>query len=298
MTITKRNHYNPCFWTAYWNYEYFNNKIEKKDIYQKPREQLVYSLNLKSNEIIIQKTEKVFFEKGAGLADLSKDDVLKYCQKNQPEKYEEMVEYFEKEPSAVLIDFENHFTEFENLYKSVLENTIIHASIPDISIKTSLSYFLLIQLIRNHYTLNQTISQYEFLGKAKFEVFMDIKNAVSDSDHLLKLIMPFLSSKWTLYKTRRYKFPLSYNPVLIRPFHIMIALAPNLMLEIDLKQKVSVEEICEHKDIMPFHKYAEFKKRTIENSSREIIFGNDQLLLIWKKTKTYKDHLSRIKNAR
>jgi hypothetical protein len=38
----------------------------------------VFSLNLKTDKIILQKIEKVFFEKRAGIADLSKDDVLKF----------------------------------------------------------------------------------------------------------------------------------------------------------------------------------------------------------------------------
>ena len=36
MPITKENHYNPCFWTAYWNFHYYQNKksMQKDLIYQ------------------------------------------------------------------------------------------------------------------------------------------------------------------------------------------------------------------------------------------------------------------------
>jgi hypothetical protein len=298
MNITKKNHYNPCFWTAYWNYEYYSQKLKNIEIKQKAREQKVVTLNLKSDIIIIQKTGQIFFEKNAGIADLFKDNILRFCQRSFPQKYDNLVQYFDKEPDNAIIDFENHFTEYENLYKSELEKTIITASIPNISVKTSLSFFLLTQLIRNHYSFNQIISLYESQVKSKFEFFIDIHNNFSNRDQLLKLLWPFLSSKWVLYKTSSYKFPLSDNPLLIRPFHIMIALAPDLMLEIDLKEKFGIEMICEYKDRISFHKYEEFKKRTIENSSKEIIFGNEQLLLILQKSKTYKNHLSKIENAR
>jgi len=69
-------------------------------------------------------------------------------------------------------------------------------------------------------------------------------------------------------------------------------------LEVDLKKTVSDKDVCEHKTGLMFYKYYEFKKRTIENSSREIIFGNEKLLLSWQKSRIFKNHLTRIKNAR
>ena len=298
MTITKRNHYNPCFWTAYWNDVYYNNKIKGTENSQKPREQFVYSLNLISEKVLTQKVENIFFEKSACIATLRQDEVLSYCERNFPEKLTSIIEYLKKDPSDTLIDFENHFTEYENMYKETLENTIISRRIPDISAKTYLSFFLYIQLIRNHNTLREAISLYKYFGKAKFELLLNIKHTMSDPEQLLRNILPFLSSKWTLYKANKHIFPLSDNPLLIRPLHIMVALAPDLMLEVDLKKTVSDKDVCEHKTGLMFYKYYEFKKRTIENSSREIIFGNEKLLLSWQKSRIFKNHLTRIKNAR
>lgn len=81
MSITKKNHYNPCFWTAFWNIEYLdshrNNAIENLD----PRKMNVCVLNLKANKIILQKTEKIFFERNAGLAVVSEENIINYCKR-------------------------------------------------------------------------------------------------------------------------------------------------------------------------------------------------------------------------
>lgn len=295
MPITKKNHYNPCFWSAYWNFDYY--KAKSNGINLKAREQKVFTLNLNSNKIIVQKTEQIFFEKNAGLADLTKEEVLSYCKRVKLDEYDNMKNYFDNNPEDTVLDFENHFTGFENLYSTELENTILSASIPDISMKTILSFFIITQLLRNHNTLNHTFLEYKNQNKAKFEVFLDLKNTFSDRNQLLNLIAPFFSSKWTLYKIRNYELPLSDSPLLIRPFHIMIALAPDLLLEIDLKTKVKPADICEYQEYIPFDKYKEFYKRTIENSTREIIFGDEETLSTIKNSEIYKNHILKMKNA-
>jgi len=291
--LTIKNHYIPCFWTAFWNSEYLEKTREKLLIDIKPRKVEVYSLNLKADCIFKNKTENVFFEKKAGTAELTRDNVLDYCRRTSPDKLDGLIEYFEKNSSDVLLDFENHFTEFENLWKPTLQNVIINRKISNLEEKTYLSFFIFFQIIRNHNHLGQAVKHFQDKGMAKFEVFLNLKDTISNPKRLMELILPYLTSEWKLYNTTEYNFPISDNPILIRPMHIIFPLAPDMLLEIDLKKKVSENNICINYNILSPLKYNEMKKRTIENSSREIVFCNKKLLEQMKKSSVYKKHLNK-----
>ncbi len=290
MPITKDNHYNPCFWTAYWNSEYYFKKKNDPNFKGKAREQVIFSLNLKSNKILSTKVDNVFYEKGSGIARITKKEMLDYCKRNVPSEYQDVSDYYEKNPQDTFIDFENHFTGIENVIRDVLESIIKTRNIKDISDKTYLSFIIFFQILRNHNTLKEFENYFDSKSLPKFELFINLKNTLSSNEAIWGLILPILSSKWTLYRLKRNRLPLSDNPVLIRPLHIFMALAPDLLIEIDLKKKVSVDNICKISNNLSLLKLREFKKRTITNSSREIIFGDSRLLEKWQKSSAYKKH--------
>lgn len=294
MGITEKNHYNPCFWTAYWNFDYLSSKRKGELKKDKSREQQIFSLNLKSNKILQQKTQNAFVDKGAGLAVITKEDALDFCKRLYPDSYQELYEYYKTNPNELTLDFENHFTGIENQYKAYLERAIIMESINSIEDKLFISFFLVTQLLRNHNHLKETIFLFENNGQKKFEMFINLKHALSNPNELMKWVEPFLFSKWKLYKTSGFKLPLSDNPVLMRPYHVFLPLAPDLLLEIDLKKKVTETNICTTSKGLPWWKYFKFRKRTIENSSREIIYGEENLLLKWQSSRYYKKHLKKL----
>lgn len=76
MEITKRTHYNPCFWTAYWNPDYYQSAIQGLKVGQKPRDQMVYSLNIKANKILRTKVKSVHYEKNLGVAEITYEEAL------------------------------------------------------------------------------------------------------------------------------------------------------------------------------------------------------------------------------
>ncbi len=293
MNVTDKNHYNPCFWTAYWNPEYLDKKrshIKATDA----RNQVVSSLNLKSNKILRLKTKNVFYDKGAGIATITQENVLDYCKREIPDEHDQLEKYYLENPSELTLDFENHFTLFEGHYKPSLEYAIHNQNIDSIQHKTILSFFIFIQLIRNHNHLSDAVRVFNLNNKAKFELFISLKHTLSSTEGLMNLLLPFIFSKWTLYKSTEGKFPLSDNPVLVRTFNIQLPLAPDLLLEVNLNKKVSENDICTLKDTISFLKYREFKKRSIKNSSREIVFARDDLLEKWQNSRTYKNHLKEI----
>src|SRR5687768_13529014 len=73
---TKSNHINPCFWTALWNEDYFNDFMNNRKPRKRSREQAVYLLDLKIPKIIQQKTENIHTVEALGIAIVSGEELL------------------------------------------------------------------------------------------------------------------------------------------------------------------------------------------------------------------------------
>ncbi|XLS29624.1 hypothetical protein ACJD0Z_02110 [Flavobacteriaceae bacterium M23B6Z8] len=264
MSITKKNHYNPCFWTAYWNYQYYHNEEYRRK--NSPRIQKIYSLNIKADNIFPTITEKVFYEKRMGLAEI-KDDVI--------------------------LDFENFFTIQENSAKSVLIKVIKQNNIESLEEKTWIASFIYDLMIRHYENFNSLVDKYISNGKNKIDFLIDLNNDYSSTEFHKSQIIPLIASEWSIYLSKEFKFPLGDNPILINNKNILLAISPKMLLKINYKKHVTPEKICEIKHKMSCYTYRNFVYRTITSSNREIIFDNIDVLEKWRKSKVY---LKKVKN--
>lgn len=294
MSITKKNHFIPCFWSAYWNYEYLSLKRENSNHQSSARNEKVFVLNIKNNSIFNKKTEDIFFEKNAGIAIITPEAALNYALKNAPETYEDVKKKYNTD---VTLDFENHFTIMEQCYKGGLEELVLTNDFIGDEQKAQLCSLLFYQILRHPNLLNPIEKMFKQHGMEKFEMFYSLKEKMSSIEELAKLSIPFVFPKWKIYKLKKNVFPLSDNPILIKNESLMVALAPNIMLEINLKENTNIIQPCIIKKRISYFKKREFIKRTIISSNKEIIFGDVELLEKIKKLKVYIKH-SVIINAR
>ena len=77
----KRNHYNPCFWTALWNQQFLTDFCAGKTERGRARVQLVHTLNLRSNKIFETKVENLHYDKDLGFAELTPASMLDFCRR-------------------------------------------------------------------------------------------------------------------------------------------------------------------------------------------------------------------------
>jgi hypothetical protein len=264
MSITKKNHYNPCFWTAYWNYQYYHNEEYRRE--NSPRIQKIYSLNIKADNIFPQTTEKVFYEKRMGLAKINDDAIL---------------------------DFEDFFTTHENLPKKVLIKVIEQNNIESLEEKTLIASFISDLMIKHYENFNSSVDKYISHGKKKIDFLIDLNNNYSSTVFHKSQIIPLIASEWIIYLSKEFKFPLGDNPILINNKNILVALSPKMLLKINYNKLVMPEKICEVKHTMNCYTYRDFVYRTIASSNREIIFDNIDVLEKWRKSKVY---LKKVKN--
>src|SRR5690606_9834400 len=235
-------------------------------------------LNLKGNKILNGKTEKVFIEKFGGLAILDTDNDYEKIKSNFI--FHNNSDESSNQSDLLLLDFENHFTEYENISRPAIERTILSKKIKNIEDKTFLAQFFLFQEIRNPLILN---SRYNFLlknGKNKVDLLLEVRDFFTNKRKLENILIPLVFCKWIVYSLEDYKFPLPDKPILYNKNNILVPLAPDILIEIQLNKKT--EDIALYKNKISFFKYLKFSNRLIKNVSGEVV-GDEYLLNKFKK---------------
>lgn len=289
---TKRNHYIPCFWSAFWNSEYYLNETIRNT--QKPRNQLVHSLNLKGDVLLLKKTNDIFWEKGMGLATMSDFAIKEFERRRNSDEFNQFLSVERTENTPVGIDFENFFTAYENISREYLITVILKNNIDTLEEKTQIASFLVDLVLRNPINIKKLVSFFQASNSYKFELFYNIKQAYSDEQFHFKMIIPLISKEWILYNSNKFLFPLSENPILMNNKNLLIALSPKLLLRINLKKSVVPEKVSTLKRSINYFLYQNFLKRTILSASREIIFCDSVLLKKIQKSRNYKQRKKQI----
>lgn len=288
MRLTKRNHSNPCWRTAFWNVDYFLRKQNRSSETLDVRKQHVFSLNVKADKVLPTIVDKVHVDQGVGLAEITPDMARAFCRKYHPSEYKRFDRYMKMHPETLTIDFENVLTGLENCPAyGALREVIVKERIDNRDEITNLSGFAIIQYLRSHAVFRSALGHLNEVGMERFEFFWILKNVLSNPDFLYKMIAPLATSQWTIYRTREHMFPLPDTPALIRPNDLMIALSPRMLAEIDLTIR-NPGGSWRETDGIPKSKYWEFRRRTIGNTYKEIVFCDGSVLEEWRQTPEFK----------
>jgi hypothetical protein len=288
-SFTKRSHYNPCFWTAHWNPVFYAASLQSSAPPSLPvREQMVYTLSVKSGKLLHRRVEDVHFDKG-GPVEITREEAEAFCLKYHPEQYDEFKKANADTTYPLFIEPEQLFTIMESLpsYRTLIE-VIRRRNIVSAEEKCWLASFVALHFLRSHAILNAILEWHATLGIGRYESFMTLKWDLANQERLTQRIVPILLRRWILYSLDEDAFPLTDSPILIRPANILVALSPRLLLEIQTNVAGREDEWHTRRSIKP-GKLADFRKRTIGNTFRDIIFGSADLLERWAATKEFKD---------
>lgn len=292
VTLTKRNHSNPCFWTAFWNVDYYFAKTTGgMPCLLKAREQVVYSLNAKADKIIQPKVKEVHVENDLGSAQITPEAMKDFCKRHFPTKYETFAKDMENHPETLIMDLEQILSSLENtpayqsLIRVITKETIDHRD--EIA---HLSSFIVFQHFRSHAVLRAALECCKTAKIERFEYYLLLKQAMGNSDFLFSHSNPLATSHWIVYRTENHCFPLPDTPVLMAPQNIMIALSPRMLLEIDCTI-YRPEGSWEIKDGISKGKADEYRCRAIANTYKEVIFHDSVALEKWRNTEDFKQRV-------
>jgi hypothetical protein len=298
MKPTIKTHYNPCLWTAHWNPEYFElARTGKRG--RDARHQRVFVLHVIANDIFHRTVENVHFENQLGLAEVTLDEIKEYVRKYTPDRYEACCKDLDQYPPVTAkFDFENILTELEgkDAYKRLLE-VIQKGTITSASQRIEIGVFLLFQALRSHRFLHTIFELGELKGIPKFEELLVLSRCLGSLDFMVTSAMGLTMGRWRLYRVDQDMFPLTDVSIMIEQDSVMAALSPRLLLEID-RLDHSAETGCSNTNFIRPEKLDEFRRRTIGNTHREIIFGDRALLEQWQRTPEFARQHELIANGR
>ncbi|MGH7489086.1 MAG: hypothetical protein ACREMY_26305, partial [bacterium] len=113
MSFTQRNHYNPCFWTALWNAEYFEAIHAGTERPDPARKQIVSVASLKSGNVFRSTVEGIHYDKGLGAAEITRGAAEDFCRRYHPSLYEDFCRRNKTAPYPVWINLEDLLTASE-----------------------------------------------------------------------------------------------------------------------------------------------------------------------------------------
>jgi hypothetical protein len=103
----------------------------------------------------------------------------------------------------------------------------------------------------------------------------------ADRIALARAMTPLACARWTLYRTERHRFPLCDSPVMINRDNVMMTLSLRLLAEIDLTVQTP-EDKWMVGDGISGSKYREFRRRSLQNTFKDIVFSEIAELTTWK----------------
>jgi hypothetical protein len=298
MRLTKRNHSNPCFWTALWNRNYLDNITSESPEVLPARKQTVYSLNVRADMIIERTVESVHVDKGIGIAKVTPAAMKKFCRKYSPGEYDSFIKYMESHPETLLLPLEQLLDGWEKTpaYKTLL-SVVAKESIDTWDDIAYLAAFVTLQHTRSHAVLRSTLEHINAAGMEAFEYFWLLKHTMSNAESLFRFIWPLAKSQWLLYRTTNHTFPLPDTPVLIRPKSVMVALSPRLLAEIRLDRCVP-NGSCTVKSGIPKRKLNEYRQRAIGSTFKELILSDRNVLEEWQASKCFQRQVNLVRSER
>jgi hypothetical protein len=280
-TFTKRNHYNPCFWTALWNEDYYTRYCAGRAEEVSPRQQPVYALNFRAGKILSTTVERVHSHKNLGVAEITPESAKAFCARWYPDEYEHMADDVAGHPEVLYLDFEDILKGMETMqhYSSLME-VAKFGNLKSVQHKGFLICLLMIHAMRSFEFMSAAINGMASAGIDKWEYFWLLKNAWASRSFLARAVTAPSFAEWTFYRTADHTFPLCDSPVMIDRDSLMAPLSPRLLLEIDLTIS-RPEHFWWLRDDIPTHKMAEFRRRSVANTFKEIIFSDSHVLQQW-----------------
>lgn len=266
--ITRKNHYIPCFWSANWNLNYLlnlrNNALER----QSPRKVHLHAFSVAANKAYITKAENIFYSHNANSSVVeNKEDLIKIHTVFNNIQTNFDIEDELNDKFTYLFDYEHKFTAYENLFKEHLINFIKSKKITTIEEKTYISLFIYIQAIRNPYYFSKFVSMFNDVKVSKIHLFLEMEKALNDKKFLFDSLAYFINNEWNIYITKDYSLPLSDSPFIESNSSILICIAPDILLEIDMNGKDRINNYM----IMNDNKHKFVYENTINNSHFNIV---------------------------
>lgn len=293
--FTNRNHYNPCFWTALWNEEFYSAFTNGHSIHG-AREQVVCSLNIRGDCVFETSVERIHCEKGLGVAEITPESAIDFCRRHYPAELLNIQAHYATNPENIYMDFEDFLTGIESLhgYDALMRAAKI-GTLESPAHRGFLAISLVMQAMRSHefmfWLQERAIEQ----GIAKWEAFWHLRNRMSNRAAMARATLPLARGTWTFWRTDKHTFPLCDSPVMIERDSLMAVLSPRLLLEIVFDDNGGDTQWAVINGISEF-RLENLRQRSLMNTFREVIFPTTEPLKSWQASVEYQTRREQLRD--
>jgi len=294
---TVRTHFNPAFWTALWNLDYFNG-----DRRRPARKQKVEVLDVRSGKMYRAPTETVHAEDGLGLALIEAEDMVNRAEASLPDGEErDRVVSELREFGDIQLDIENLYEVMEqsDAYQETLR-AIREGRVTSLVQKTNIAIFVASRRYRHPVTLAMMLREAEAKQLKRWEALLEIKKLFECSDWLKAQIWPLVISRWTLHVAPKHAFPLPDYAALMNGSRsrVWAALSPRMLLEIALDMPSSgIGTIREFDPVRDEAILKNYRRLAIEQATTQIIFSDRPTLAEWRETFDFRQRLRELQRT-
>jgi hypothetical protein len=170
--FARRNHYNPCFWTALWNVNYYEQWLNGQKPEGKARDQTVLALNVRADKILETKVDRVHFDTDVCVAEMTADSLKRFYKKNRPQEYAGFCRYVDQNPESLYIDFEDILSAMEHMegYRALMTAARMGGT-SSATHKGYLAYAFVLHAMRSHEFMTSMLEEPSPIGLEKWEYF-------------------------------------------------------------------------------------------------------------------------------
>lgn len=282
--ITFRNHYNPCFWTALWNNEYYHAIKYSKERNRKPRDYKLKGIRFSCSKIITNKSDGLFFELNMGLVLMTIKELRDLYYKLPKDytfistynKFRIKYLYWLIPKWGIIIDIERLFTELEHINgtRSVLD-LVKYGKVIDDKHKSLIATFVYTHQLRSPITFSTNYNKYIDTNHPKAFTVLSFIHSLSNEKELQNVISGYMECVWHLFTVSIDIFPLPDLPIYEDKLNVIAVLSPRHLLIINKEDKEGG---------MKYHNSINKKildtvyKKIIQNTFRDLVLENESVL--------------------
>ncbi len=302
--FTLRNHYNPCFWTALWNREYYDIIKNSTERNKKSRDYKLKGIRFSCDKIIENKADNLFFELHMGLVVLSIRELRNLYYK-LPKDYifiSKVNKFRIKYLSwlipnwGIIIDIEPLFRVLESMNgTNAVLDLVKHGKIIDKTHKSLLATFIYTQQIRSPLTFSANYQKNKHANNPKAFSILDFILSLSNETEMYNVINLYTQCMWHIYTADIDIFPLSDLTIYEDKHNVIAVLSPRHLIIIDKEHKEDDEKynISMSKELLDF-----VFKIVIQNTFKDLVLENETVLNHLLDSSDWKNRSSIVRDIR
>jgi hypothetical protein len=241
QTNTRRHHFIPCKWVAFWNSDYYASFLNGEG--NKARVRPIHALSFASLKVIKAIPDTLFYSKDLAFAWIDENEIHQLLNVLGFQKFSDKLIASGHILDKIDYNLEPGYSILESELYNCIYTVIRTNKILDEEHLFELSLTAFHHQLRTPYLINTIEQKASHQPNARFRGILGYHKIAQSKTAFLEVVIPLLKSTWVLHIMSAPTFPLSDMPIKYSedPVKVLFVLSPLHMFEIIPAQEFSFE---------------------------------------------------------